>query len=179
MLERITGVFKLDVATFEAIEHDEGATSQAALVVLAVAIMSGVGAIAAASVVGPEVAGGGFLSSVISTFVSWFVWSGLTFFIGTRFFGGEASMGEMLRVIGFAYAPQLLAIVPCLGGIVGLIWSLAAAFVGIRQGLDVSNGKTALTIVVGLIVYILVGVLFSILLGGGAMIGDALDGFTA
>ncbi len=39
MINRIIGVLKLDSATFEEIEHDQTATTQAAMVVLAVAIM--------------------------------------------------------------------------------------------------------------------------------------------
>ncbi len=178
MMERIIGVFKLDVATFESVEHDESATGQAALIVLAVGILGGLGSLAAASFVGGSAGGGGFLGSVLSTFVSWFIWSALTYFIGTRLFGGEATLGEMLRVIGFAYAPQVLGIIPCLGGLVGFFWSLAAAFIGIRQGLDVSNGKTALTILVGLLVYGGLAALFYLLLGGGGA-GNPLEGFTA
>ncbi len=179
MLDRIVGVFKLDVATFESIEHDESATGQAGMIVLAVGVLSGLGSVAASSFIGGTGAAGGFLSSLLGTFLSWFVWSFLTFFIGTRLFGGEANMGEMLRVIGFAYTPQFLGIVPCLGGLVGLVWSLAAAFIGIRQGLDISNGKTALTILVGLLVYVGVGILFYGLFGGSGLSGNPLEGFTA
>ena len=179
MFQRILGVFKLDVQTFEAIEHDESATGQAALIVLAVAVLGGLGSIAASSMVDTPTGSGGFFGSVINTFVSWLVWSYLTYFIGTRFFGGEATPGEMMRVIGFAYAPQLLGIIPCLGTLVGLIWSLAAAFIGIRQGLDVSNGKTALTIIVGLIVYIGIAIVVGLLFGGFSAFTNPMEGFTA
>ena len=70
MLQRIIGVFKLDANTFEDIEHDESATGQAALVVLAVAVLSGLGSLAATSFTDQPV-GGGFFSVVVSTFVSW------------------------------------------------------------------------------------------------------------
>ena len=166
MFERIVGVFKLDAATFESI-------------VLAVGILGGLGNLAAASFVQATGGSVGFIGSVASTFISWLAWSFLTYFIGTRLFGGEATMGEMLRVLGFAYAPQLLGIIPCLGGLVGLIWSLAAAFVGIRQGLDVSNGKTALTILVGILAYAGIAVLFYLLFGGSGFDGNPLEGFTA
>ena len=179
MLERIVGVFKLDVETFESIEHDESATGQAAMIVLAVGVLGGLGSLAAASFMDGAGGAGGFFSSLLSTFMSWVAWSFLTYFIGTRLFGGEATMGEMLRVIGFAYAPQLLGIIPCLGGLVGLIWSLAAAFIGIRQGLDVSNGKTALTIIVGLLVYVGIGLLFFFVFGGAGLGDNPLEGFTA
>ena len=179
MFDRIIGVFKLDVATFESIEHDESATGQAAMIVLAVGVLGGLGSIAASSFLDGAGGSGGFFNAVLSAFVSWLAWSFLTYFIGTRLFGGEATMGEMMRVIGFAYAPQMLGIIPCLGGLVGLIWSLVAAFVGIRQGLDVSNGKTALTIVVGIIVYVGLSLLFYMLFGGPGVGSNPLEGFTA
>ena len=171
MRDRLIGVFKLDPATFESIEHDEGATGQAALVVLIVAILGGIGSAIGSSYMNDATTFGPFFGTVISTFAGWIIWSFLTFFIGTKFFGGEADMGEMLRVIGFAYAPQMLGIIPCLGGLVGAIWSLAAAFIGIRQGLDLSNGKTFLTIVVGFVVYIILGIIIGTLFatGGGSM----------
>jgi hypothetical protein len=43
MLERLMGVFMLNANTFEEIEHDQTATSQAAIIVAAVAILSGIG----------------------------------------------------------------------------------------------------------------------------------------
>ncbi len=163
MRERLLGVFKLDAATFESIEHDEGATGQATLVVLAAAILSGVGAAFTSEYLAQGSVLGAFMSGVLSTFTGWVIWSFLTYFIGTRIFGGDADLGEMLRVIGFAYAPQLLGIIPCFGRLVGALWTLAAAFVAIRQGLDLSNGKTALTILVGFVVYVAVSVVLNAL----------------
>ena len=90
----------------------------------------------------------------------------MTYFVGTSLFDGVADMGEMLRVIGFAYAPQMLCIIPCIGGLVGAIWSLIAGFVAVRQGLDLDNTKAFLTIVIGFVVY-LVGVFIIALFIGG------------
>ena len=49
MLQRILGVFKLDKATFAEIEADQTATTQAALVVILVAVVAGIGAALAAT----------------------------------------------------------------------------------------------------------------------------------
>jgi hypothetical protein len=76
----------------------------------------------------------------------------------------------MLRVIGFAYAPQILGIIPCCGWFVGLIWSLAAVFVAVRQGLDVDNTNAFLTIIVGFVLYLIgSGILSLFGLGPGAI----------
>lgn len=169
MLERVVGVFKLDPQTFEQVEHDPNATTQAAQIVAVVALISGVGSALFASFSSGGVMGG-FLSSFVSTFVGWIVWSVITFVVGTNLFGGRADVGEMLRVIGFAFAPQILGIIPCLGALVGGIWSLIAGFIAVRQGLDLDNTKTALTIGIGFIGYVVLAAILGSLLGGASMV---------
>ena len=92
--------------------------------------------------------------------------------MGTSLFGGEADLGEMLRVIGFAYAPQFLGIIPCIGWLIGAIWTLIAGFIAVRQGLDLDNTKAFLTIVIGFVVYIVGAVIVGVFIGGvGALVG--------
>ena len=171
MFNRIMGVFKLDVNTFEEVEHDETASGQAAIVVGLVALLSALG-----SGLGASYGGGNFWTSFISTFiwafVGWFLWAGVSYLVGTSLFGGQATLGEMLRVLGFAQAPQLLGIIPCLGGLVGAIWALIAGFIAIRQGLDLDNTKAFLTALIGFVVLMIgYAVIFSVLGIGGAMLG--------
>ncbi|MFN2173585.1 MAG: YIP1 family protein [Candidatus Promineifilaceae bacterium] len=172
LMDRIIGIFKLDVATFEEIEADQNATSQAALVVLTIAIISGLGSGLGASFMDTNFLGS-FISSFIAVFVGWLIWSALTYFIGTSFFGGQADMGEMMRVLGFAYAPQVLSIIPCIGWLVGTIWSLIAAFIAVRQGLDLDNTKAFLTIIVGFVVIVLISAVLGFLFGGLAALANA------
>jgi hypothetical protein len=176
MLERLMGVFMLNANTFEEIEHDQTATSQAAIIVAAVAILSGIGSGIGASIGGNGSFIGSFIAAIIGAFLGWILWSAITYFVGTSLFGGQADMGEMLRVIGFAFAPQLLGIIPFIGACIGALWSLAAVFVAVRQGLDLDTGKTIMTIVIGFVVYLaLFCGLIAILGGAGAAFG-ALSG---
>lgn len=172
---RIIGVFKLDIATFEEIEADQSATGQAALVVLIVALISGIGSGLSASFLETSFFSS-FISSVLAAFTGWIVWSFVTYFVGTKFFDGQADMGEMLRVLGFSYAPQVLSIIPCIGWLIGLIWSLVAGFIAVRQGLDLDNTKTLLTIVIGFFAIILVSAIFGLIFGGLAALGSAITG---
>ena len=175
MINRIIGVFRLDTNTFEEIEHDTTATTQALIVVLIVAIVSGIG-----SGFGASIQNGSFLSAfltaMLSALLGWLAWSAVSWFVGTTFFGGQADLGEMLRVIGFAYSPQLLGIIPCVGGIIGAIWSLIAGFIAIRQGLDLDNTKAFLTILIGFFVYLIVFVVLGIVLGGTAALLRGITG---
>jgi hypothetical protein len=169
MFERIIGVFKLDVNTFEAVEHDQSATSQAAMIVSVVAVLSAFGSGLAA-----RIGGGSFLysflysffSTLVWAFLGWFLWSLVSYLVGTMLFGGQATLDEMLRVIGFAHAPQILAIIPCIGGVVGAIWSLVAGFFAIRQGLDLDNVKAFLTVVVGFLIMAIGNVVINTVLSG-------------
>jgi hypothetical protein len=168
-LERIIGVFKLDANTFEEIEHDQNATVQAAIIVAVVAIFGAFGS-SIGALIGDGSAVGAFFSFVVWAFISWLLWSVITYFVGTALFHGKATIEEMLRVIGFAYAPQILGIIPCCGWFVGLIWSLAAGFIAVRQGLDLDNTNAFLTVVVGFFVYLIGSGILSLLgFGFGAI----------
>jgi hypothetical protein len=165
MYERLSGVFRLNANTFEEIEHDESATSQAAIIVAVVALLGALGSGFLAST-GQGNFLTSFLSTLVWTFLGWIIWSVVTYFVGTTFFRGQATIGEMMRVIGFAFAPQVLSIIPCIGGLVGAIWSLIAGFVAVRQGLDLDDLKAALTIIIGFLVYFLGSLLIASLFAG-------------
>lgn len=153
MFKHIIGVFKLDSQTFETIEKDTNLTGTAALIVVIVSLLSGLGN-GFFNTFSNKPFFGGFIGGLLSVILGWLLWSAVTWFVGTRLFKGQADLGEMLRVIGFAYSPQILSIIPCIGGIIGAIWTLAAGFVAVRQGLDLDNTKTALTIAVGFVAYL-------------------------
>ena len=155
MLDRIIGVLKLDANVYEEIEADENATSQAAIVVAVVAIVGGlIGGGISAAMGGSFV--GSFLGQLLRAFIGWFIWSAVTYFVGTSLFGGKSSIGEMLRVLGFAQAPGILGIIPVCGSFIGWVWTLACTFIAIRQGLDLDNGKAAMTAVIAFVAVIIV-----------------------
>lgn len=144
---RMMGAAALNIDTYEEVEHDQEATAQAAMVVLLVALCQAIGAWE----LGPIGAG----RIALIELATWFTWAGVTFVVGEKIFQGEATWGELLRTLGFAKAPGVLyvfGIVPLLGwsvsAVVG-IWMLVTAFVAIRQALDIGNGKTFLTVLVG------------------------------
>jgi hypothetical protein len=163
MINRILGVFKLSASTFEEIEHDTSLTLPAAIIVLLVSVVSGVGNGLFNGFIHQNFISG-FLGSLIGVLLGWLLWSTVTWLVGTRFFKGEADLGQMLRVIGFAYAPLIFSIIPCVGGLIGIIWAIAAGFIAIRQGLDLDDTKAFFTVVVGALAYILLtGLLNTIL----------------
>ena len=175
MLDRIIGVLRLDVATYEDIEADESATTQAAIVVAIVAIVGGIVGAGIGSALGANFVGS-FLRQLIGAFVAWLVWAAVTYFVGTSLFNGKSTMGQMLRVLGFAQAPGILAIIPVCGAFVGWLWTLACSFIAIRQGLDLDNTKAFFTALVALIVVIIINVVIGLILGALGLGVSALQG---
>jgi len=160
MLARIIGVFKLSASTFEEIEHNTSLTIPAAVIVALVSLISGVGNGLFNGFVHKSFFSG-FIGALLSVLIGWFLWSAVTWFVGTRFFKGEADLGQMLRVIGFAYTPMVLSIIPCIGGVIGIIWAFLAGFIAIRQGLDLDDVKAFLTVAVGAVFYIVLTALLN------------------
>jgi hypothetical protein len=147
LTDRMKGAAMLDASTYDEVEADQTATTQAAIVV---------GIVAAASAIGGLAAGGrGIIGGIIAAFVGWLVWSGVTYLIGDKVLGGTATWGELLRTLGFAQSPGVLfalGIIPFLGWIVTIavsLWILVAGIIAIRQALDFSTGKAVLTAVLG------------------------------
>ncbi len=169
IIDRMRGAAMLDVATYEEVEHDRGATGQAFVVVVLAAICAGIGGLGHGS--------SGFISGLIGAILGWLSWSAITMFVGTRLFGGTADWGELLRTLGFAQTPGVLAIlgiVPLLGGLVTFvvwIWLLVAGIIAIRQALDIDTGKAILTAVVGWLAMVVIDIIFGIIFGIGRMFG--------
>lgn len=175
MLNRVIGVMKLDVDTYEEIEADESATPQAAIVVTVVAVIGGlIGGGISAGLGGNFV--GAFLSQLLTAYISWGVWSVVTYFVGTSLFNGKSDIGQMLRVLGFAQAPGILGIIPVCGAFVGWLWTLACTFIAIRQGLDLDNQKALLTAIIAFVCVLIVSfaigaILAAVGLGAGVASG--------
>jgi hypothetical protein len=160
LVDRMTGAALLRIDTFEEVEHDQGATPQAAAVVAMVAVAAAIGA--------SPLGAAGAVRGAVGALVGWLLWAGITYLVGTKVFEGTATWGELLRTLGFAQAPGVLlvlGIIPLLGWIPRIVvplWMLVAAFIAIRQALDVGNGKTLATVLLGWVIYVVLGVAMSI-----------------
>jgi len=143
--DRVIGAMQLKVATFEEVEHDQTATGQAALVVLAGAISGGLGTGRLTGVV---------LGAVLGL-AGWAIAAYVLMFVGTRLLPGkntEADFGQLARTIGFAQAPYLLGIlgiIPILGYLIRFalwIWVLVAMVIAVRQALDYEDTTRAVLV---------------------------------
>jgi hypothetical protein len=159
------GAAKLDVQTYESIEHDESATTQALTVVIIAAIAGGIGAITESD--SPIL---GLVGGVVGGIVGWILFSAVAYFVGTKLLPGKdtsATIGQLLRTMGFAQVPGILSVFGILGAIggifvfIGSIWGLVTAIVGLRQALDISTGRA---IAVGIVAAIASAIVLAIIL---------------
>lgn len=156
LLKRMLGAMFLDPMTFEDVEADHGANLQAFLVVLLSALAYGIGA----STSLPS------LFLIMFSFVlGWLIWAFLISWIGTRLLPEpqtRSGPGELLRTLGFASTPGLLAIaglIPLAGPYMRWLasaWMLVAAIMAIRQALDYrSTGRAILVCAIGWFIHVL------------------------
>ena len=144
MIGRMLGAARLNSDTFEEVERDSGAMIQAVLVVVIVAIASGIGGILS----GDSSILDGLLFGVIRGIVGWVVWALLALLVGTTILKSantEADWGQVARCTGFAQTPGILGVlvfIPVAGAIIlvlSFFWQLAAMVVALRQSLDYTS----------------------------------------
>ena len=192
MIDRALRAAKLDVDLYNEVEADTSLNQEALMVVILVSVASGIG-----SFIGGLILGGGFgaailglVVGVVMGIVNYYLWSYITYFVGTRLFGGTADVGELLRVLGYASAPRvlgLLSFIPCVGGLAGLVGAILSMITGViavREALDVDTGKAILTSIIGgVIAFVRVAAVSAVIFGvlgitalGVAGLGDLLGG---
>ena len=152
MLSRMLGAARLSVDTFEDVERDSSATIQALIVVIIVALASGIGELLSgeADILRALVFG------LIRGIISWAIWALIAMFVGTKILKTEqteADWGQLARGTGFAQTPGILTVlvfVPAVGAVIGLIalfWQLAAMVVAVRQTLDYTSTLRAFFVI--------------------------------
>jgi len=179
LFPRMLRAAKLEPQLFEEVEADNTGTGQALLVVVLVSLATGIGHGIAALMKGGGESAIGFISAlawgVIGSLILWFIFSLLCFWLGTTLFKGpetKSSLGELLRTLGFAYAPGVLNIlnfIPFIGSIIPFatfIWTIIAAIVAVRQACDFTTGRAVGTVIVAAIIPLVIMVLLALLVGG-------------
>lgn len=162
-LSRIIRAIKLETRLFEEVEADPNSLGQALFVVILSSLAYGIANLS-------QEFSSSIFSHIISALIGWFIWSYLVFFIGVKWLpepDTKADYGEVLRTIGFASAPGIIAILgilPLLFSIsimISSLWMLVATIIAVRQVLDYkSTGRAVIVSLLGWIVYVLLNWLF-------------------
>jgi hypothetical protein len=170
---RVMGASVLDVDTYEEVEADRGATTQALIVVLASSLAGGIGS-AGFTATGAPLVPGVFIWSALAL-IAWAAWALLVFEIGGRLLPEpetRVDVGELLRTIGFSSAPGMLRIfgvVPVLTRPIfalTTLWMLVTMIVAVRQALDYRSTARAIGVcTLGLVVALAVAFAFGVFFG--------------
>jgi hypothetical protein len=171
--DRWIGAMRLNVATFEEVEHDQSATAQAAIVVAAGALSGGLVGGVRAAVLG-----------VVLGLIGWAVSAFVLLIVGTKLLPGrntQADYGQMLRTSGFAQAVSvfgILGIIPLLGYLFRFaiwIWVLVTLVIAVRQALDYDDTLRAVGVcIVAWIIMFVVSAIAAFAGFGAAAAGHVL-----
>lgn len=179
LFPRMLRAAKVEPQLYEEVEADSGATGQALLVVVMASLSAGIGHGISGLINGGPGGIGLFVTSLVTgaigSLIAWFIFSLLCFWLGTTLFKGpdtKSTLGELLRVLGFADSPALLNIfvfIPFIGPVipfVTMIWTIIAGVVGVRQACDFTTGRAVGTVIVAAIIPFIILILIGVMIGG-------------
>lgn len=161
---RLLRAIKLDTQLYEEVEADTSALPQALTMVILASLATGIASLTR----GIEAS---LIGGALSALIGWFAWSFIIFFVGTKWLAEpqtKSDYGELLRTIGFASAPGIIAVLGVIPGLfsiailVASIWMLIATVIAVRQALDYkSTGRAIIVCFIGWIIYALLSWLLS------------------
>ena len=164
LLNRIIRAIKLDKTLYHEVKPDESLTNEAIMVIAAALILTQIG-----SFLGNLISGVGFGSSLLILIiglvlgaVGWGVFIFVAHYAGTKFFGGNAALKEMLRSLGYAQGPALLGVfgfIPVVGWLVawvGSVLALITSVIAVRETLGVDTVKAIITCVIAWVAMIII-----------------------
>ena len=175
--DRMTGAMKADVKTFQEIEADPTALSQAVAVIVIAGVAALIGNIWR---IGPFAG----VMMLVANLCGYALWSFLVVLIGTKLMPEpttKADFNEGFRVIGFTAAPgvfNVLAIIPFLGPLVSFviwIWMIVVGVVAVREVLDYTNTGRAIIVclIAAVICWIVTTMVLLPILVGSAIVRGA------
>ena len=174
LIDRMIGFATLNNRVMKDVERDTNGTTQALIVVVLAAIAGAIGAINGG---GDQQENQNLIASMlggsISAIAGWIVFSVIAYFVGASLFATSqtsVTIGQVLRVVGFAQTPKLigaLGFIPLIGGLASLIawiWFIVVAIVAIRTAFEFTTERAIGTSIVALIVQVLVQILIALVI---------------
>lgn len=129
----------LDVEFYEEVEKDKKFTNQAMMTVVLVSIVQGLMIAGRFDLIA-------IIQGTLGSLIRFFVWAFFISFVGTRILPEpetKSNTGELIRTLGFAYAPGLLVVLKVFIGdwidSIVVFLQLAAMTVAVRQALDFNS----------------------------------------
>ena len=174
LTQRMTGAMQADVKTFQEIEADPTAFTQAVTVIVIAGVAALIGNMFRIGIMH------GVMMLVINL-IGYALWTLLVVLIGTKLMPEpttKADFNEGFRVIGFTASPgvfNVLAIVPFLGPLISFVvwlWMIVVGVVAVREVLDYSNtGRAVIVCLIAAVICWIVSffLLMPLLIGSAVM----------
>jgi len=189
-INRVVRAARLDASLYNEVKADSKSNWQSFLIVIlaSLAVSTGIG-MAGWFALARTWSLWGLLAHLIGSIVLWCIWSLFAYLIRiTAFRGSEtsASVGALIRTIGFSSSPGVLGLfvfIPAVGGVILLcvsVWALAAGVVAVKQSLGFTTGRAVVTCLASWFVSILTiamtgTLLLSFLINGTCSCGSGFD----
>jgi hypothetical protein len=194
LVERIIGAFTFRREVYAEVEHDAAFTTTAWILVAVVAFLNQVGSLT--GTVSGDLAGNllnwvigsvvGTLFAVLGFGVAAFVTSA----VGRALFNAEVTFEEMVRTMGLAYVWNVVGVI----GIVAIVSTalscvlaplaciapllgLASTLIAVKEALDLEWGQTIITVIIGFVVQIVIGMAATFVLSLMGLTAAAALGF--
>jgi len=162
--QRLQKAIMLDVSFYEEVENDKKFTDQAMMTVVLVSIVQGLMIAGFAPIA--------LVQGILGSLLRFIIWAFFIAFVGTRILPEpetKSNTGELIRTLGFAYAPGLLVIfkvLPFISSFVDpivVILQLAAMTIAVRQALDFNS--TVRAVGVCIVAFLLMIVALTLFIG--------------
>jgi hypothetical protein len=162
--QRLKKAIFLDVAFYEEVEKDKRFNDQAMMTVVLVSVVQGFMIAGFAPIA--------LVQGILGSLIRFLIWAFFISFVGTRILPEpetESNTGELIRTLGFAYAPGLLVvfkIFPIISSFIDpvvTILQLAAMTIAVRQALDFNS--TVRAVGVCIVAFILMIVALTLFIG--------------
>ena len=162
--QRLKKAIFLDVAFYEEVEKDKKFNDQAMMTVVLVSVVQGFMIAGFAPIA--------LVQGILGSLIRFLIWAFFIAFVGTRILPEpetESNTGELIRTLGFAYAPGLLVvfkIFPIISSFIDpvvTILQLAAMTIAVRQALDFNS--TVRAVGVCIVAFILMIVALTLFIG--------------
>ncbi len=164
MLSRLLGVLTLRARAYREIADDRSATGQAAILVIVVALIAGIGGAVVLGNFGQifsflQPSGGTVryaITTILYTILGWMFTSWVFAYVSRIILKSKTTTLQMARVFGYIQVFAFLEIIPWIGNALAFVLSLVGAIIGIREASRFDTGKAIITAIAGFVVYLII-----------------------
>lgn len=183
MIANVRRAMSLDRSFYQEVAYNERYSQEALMVVIVAAALTGIGGFLGGVLRGNF--GGALIGLIVGVALAvavYYLWAYIVQFVGKSMFGGQATVPQLLRTLGYAYGPTALGVLSfvwCVGpliALIGSIWSLVCGFFAVRETHRLSDGQAIITVLVGWLIVMVISLLIGMVFGIGALGANLIAG---